>query len=183
MKSPLLSLRTPWLHLTLRSVHFVALALVLGAPHAANPADLVRASELRVTEMTYVASREARNLYLVQARESRVNPVTEVATLDGVHVSMSPGEQQGFEFRCARGEIELATGNFRAEGTVHGTTADGRRFSTEWLKYDSVARILSTTSPVLIEDETGKYRGKKGFRYFVDRTQLDLLEPEVVFGS
>lgn len=161
---------------------FWGLAFVLGMPRVATPADAARSPELRVTEMTYVASREARNLYWVQAEESRVNPATEVATLNGVHVSMSPGSGPSFEFHCARGEIQLATGDFRAEGRVRGVTGDGRRFSTEWVRYDNVKRTVSTTAAVLIEDAAGQYRGKKGFRYFVDREQLELFEPEVVFG-
>lgn len=156
--------------------------VALGMPSSANSTAATQSSELRVTGMTYVASRGSLNLYRVQASDTRVDPVKEVATLVGVHVVMSPDSEQSFEFHCARGEIELATGNFRAEGQVHGLTADKRRFSTEWVSYDNKAHAISTTAVVLIEDIVGKYRGKKGFRYFVDREHLELFEPEVIFG-
>ncbi len=166
----------------LQQIGFWGLVLLLGFPSAATPNETVRSPGLRVTEMTYVASREARNLYWIQAKESRVDPVSEVATLDDVRVSMLPDSPRSFGFHCASGRIELATGDFRAEGRVRGVMADGRRFSTEWVRYDSAARAVSTTAVVLIEDAAGQYRGKKGFRYFVDREQLELFEPEVIFG-
>ncbi len=161
---------------------FLCAAVVFGVPSSASSSAPVQSSELRVTGMTYVASRGTQALYRVQASETRVDSAKEVATLVGVHVVMSPDSAQSFEFRCARGEIELATGNFRAEGQVHGLTADKRRFSTAWVNYDNKTHAISTTAAVLIEDASGKYRGKKGFRYFVDREHLELFEPEVIFG-
>jgi len=125
--------------------------------------------------LTFVASRGAERDLVLRAEHARLDPGSNVAHLEGVESSVDPQEgTPGFEMTCDEGDLFLATNDFLAKGHVHGKTADGRRFTTTWVRYDHASGVASTDAPVEIEEAGGKYKGG-GFRYQVREQRFRLL--------
>jgi LPS export ABC transporter protein LptC len=151
-------------------------AALAGAAYAAG--DLVPA-ELSVEGMTYVASDGGRNEVIVEAEKAGILRGEQVARLEGVHARVgsfaAPGSPDGgLELRCERGSFDLEAGDLTAEGTVRGTTADGRRFETERLIYRRATGRVTTEAPVVIRDGFGTLRGA-GFEYWVRENRFRLV--------
>jgi len=148
-----------------------AAALALGWATSAGASD----SEIQVDGMTFVASRDDVSEVVVHARSARFHTQTEIAELKHVRTTVaSGGDRLGFEMECERGELDLDTNDFLAEGNVEGRTDGGREFFADWVRYDHAAGVLFTDAPVLIRDGTGTYRGG-GFRYHVEERRFRLL--------
>ena len=152
---------------------FVASASVAAAPDLhwleGEPGQI-----LHVVGMTFVASEGSENEVMLRAERARFYPEHQVADLEEVRVTVAPGPgRTGFEMRCERGRLNLATQSFVAEGSVSGTIEGGRRFQASWVAYDDEKRVLYTDEPVVIVDRAGSYRGG-GFRYFVDEQRFRL---------
>jgi LPS export ABC transporter protein LptC len=123
---------------------------------------------LRLSGMTFVDSTADTNGLVLEAERVDLPPSTNVAHLETVQVRMRDPQASGgaFEMTCERGDLELDSSDFRAEGDVQGLTGDGRRFFTTWVVYDSKRHVVSTEAPVRILDGGTTLRGK-GFRYHV----------------
>jgi LPS export ABC transporter protein LptC len=129
---------------------------------------------LNVLGMTFVSSEGSSNEIILRAERARFYPEREVADLEQVEVEVAPGGGRiGFEMRCDRGQLNLATQDFLAEGHVVGTIEGGRQFEAQWVAYDEKKGILYTDEPVLIVDQGGRYQGG-GFRYFVNEQRFRL---------
>ena len=129
---------------------------------------------LNVLGMTFVSSEGSSNEIILRADRARFYPEREVADLEQVDVEVTPGGGRiGFEMRCDRGQLNLATQDFLAEGHVVGTIEGGRQFEALWVAYDEKEGILYTDEPVLIVDQGGRYQGG-GFRYFVNEQRFRL---------
>jgi LPS export ABC transporter protein LptC len=164
----------------------IALAAVLGLIGAASawgdedansPVDVFSnlEAELRVTGMTFVASRGDVSELVLRARRAFFMPDTSIAKLENVRVTATDEEDRSsFEVSCLRGEFDVETNDFLAEGDVRGTTGDGRRYTASWVRYDHEQELLYTDAPVTMEDETGTFRGG-GFRYHVKERRFRLL--------
>ncbi len=140
---------------------------------AASPA-------LELGGMTFVASQGTRNEVVLAAEHARIETLEKLAHLETVHARLASARgSPGLDMRCERGTIDLETSNFDAEGNVRGTTGDGRRFRTQRLRYVHESGLVSTNSPVEIQDETGTYRGA-GFRYHVRENRFQLRGATVV---
>jgi len=125
--------------------------------------------------LTFVASHGADRDLVLRAERAHLDPSSNVAHLERVESSVDPQEgTPGFEMTCDEGDLDLATNDFLAKGHVHGKTADGRRFTTTWVRYDHANGIASTDAPVEIEEAGGKYKGG-GFRYQVRDQRFRLL--------
>jgi LPS export ABC transporter protein LptC len=132
-------------------------------------------AELRITGMTFVASREDVNEFVLRARRAFFMPDTNIAKLENVRVMAADAEDRSsFEVSCLRGELDVETNDFLAEGNVRGTTGDGRRYTASWVRYDHEQALLYTDAPVTMEDDTGTFRGD-GFRYHVKQRRFRLL--------
>ncbi len=138
------------------------------APAAPAPSSESARSTLRLSGMTFVDSTADTNGLVLEAEQVDLPPSTNVAHLETVHVRMRDPQATGgaFEMTCDRGDLELGSSDFRAEGDVEGLTGDGRRFFTTWVIYDSKSHVVSTEAPVRILDGGTTLRGK-GFRYHV----------------
>ena len=100
-------------------------------------------SKLHVTGMTFVSSRGSASELVLVAQRAELRPDTNLAILDDVHVSaMDPDQARSFDVRCNRGELDVETNDFLAEGDVHGTTGDGQRYRTAWVRYDHERGLL-----------------------------------------
>ena len=156
----------------------IALASVIGSAAWAKPDSPADAAEpeIRVTGMTFVASRDEKTELLLRADTAEFAPDGNTATLHGVHATVSGrGDQLGFEMRCDRGTLDFNTNNFHAAGNVRGRTDDGRQFETEWVKYDDEKRLLFTEESVVIREDSGAvYRGG-GFEYYVSEQRFRLI--------
>lgn len=144
---------------------------------ADSPADVFSnlEAELRVTGMTFVASREDANEFVLRARRAFFMPDTNLAKLENVRVSAADEEDQSsFEVSCLRGELDVETNDFLAEGDVRGTTGDGRSYTASWVRYDHEQALLYTDAPVTMTDDTGTFSGD-GFRYHVKQRRFRLL--------
>lgn len=129
---------------------------------------------LHVRGMTFVASEGSSNEILLRAERARFYPERQVADLEQVEVEVAPGgEGVGFEMQCDRGQLNLSTQDFLAEGNVVGTIEGGRQFEAAWVAYDEEKGVLYTDEPVLIVEQDGRYQGG-GFRYFVDEQRFRL---------
>jgi LPS export ABC transporter protein LptC len=132
-------------------------------------------AELRVTGMTFVASREDVSEFVLRARRAFFMPDTNIAKLENVSVTATDEDQRNsFEVSCMRGELDMDTNDFLAEGNVRGTTGDGRHYTASWVRYDHERALLYTDAPVTMEDDTGAFRGD-GFRYHVKQRRFRLL--------
>ena len=132
-------------------------------------------AELRVSGMTFVASREDVSEFVLRARRAFFMPDTNIAKLENVRVTATDdGDRSSFEVSCMRGELDVETNDFLAEGNVRGTTGDGRRYSASWVRYDHERALLYTDAPVTMEDDTGTFRGD-GFRYHLKQRRFRLL--------
>ena len=132
-------------------------------------------SKLHVTGMTFVSSRGSASELVLVAQRAELRPGTNLAVLDDVHVSaMDPDQARSFDVRCARGELDVETNDFLAEGDVHGTTGEGQRYQTAWVRYDHSRGLLYTDAPVAMEDGSGSFRGD-GFRYNTRKRSFRLL--------
>ena len=146
-----------------------------GGAHA--PVDVFGSldAELRVTGMTFVASRGDFNEFVLRARRAFFMPDTSIAKLENVRFTATDDEDRNsFEVSCMRGEFNVDTNDFLAEGDVRGTTGDGRRYTASWVRYDHARDLLYTDAPVTMEDDTGTFRGD-GFRYDVKQRRFRLL--------
>ena len=148
-----------------------------GDEGADNPVDVFSnlEAELRVTGMTFVASREDVNEFVLRARRAFFVPDTNLAKLENVRVTATDEEERSsFEVSCMHGELDVETNDFLAEGNVNGTTGDGRRYTASWVRYNHKQALLYTDAPVTMEDDTGTFRGD-GFRYHVKQQRFRLL--------
>lgn len=129
---------------------------------------------IHIRGMTFVASEGSSNEILLRAERARFYPDRQIADLEQVEVEVAPGDGRvGFEMRCDRGQLNLSTQDFLAEGNVVGSIEGGRQFEALWVAYDEEEGLLYTDEPVLIVDEDGRYRGG-GFRYFVNEQRFRL---------
>ena len=175
--------RLAWIAHRLRAGRVVAragvLALLMASASMAKAPDLHwldgdPGQTLHVKGMTFVASEGSENEIMLRAERARFYPARQVADLEDVHVTVAPGPgRTGFEMRCEKGRLNLATQSFVAEGRVAGTIEGGRRFEARWVAYDDEKRVLYTDEPVVIVERGGSYRGG-GFRYFVDEQRFRL---------
>lgn len=129
---------------------------------------------LHIRGMIFVASEGSANEILLRAERARFYPDRQLADLEQVEVEVTPADGgSGFEMRCDRGQLNLSTRDFLAEGNVVGTIEGDLQFEALWVAYDEKKGILYTDEPVLIIDQGGSYRGG-GFRYFVDEQRFRL---------
>jgi hypothetical protein len=153
----------------------LAPAATLAAEQPSGPRVPGVESEVHVTRMTFVASRREDGEVVLEARQATFRPEANVAELfDATMRAADPARGRGFDVRCDRGEFDLETNNFLAEGGVRGSTVDGQRYAAPWVRYDSDRALLYTDAPVVIEDAGGRLRGN-GFRYHVRERRFELL--------
>ena len=145
-----------------------ASALLLVVPGSAPGQESERASALRLGGMTFVTSHGRQNDVVLKAERVFLPPLSNVAQLEVVEVVMRnpDARRESFQMTCDRGDLVLASSDFRAEGNVEGVTGDGRRFYTTWVEYDSRKGIVSTRAKVRILDGVHTLLGR-GFRYNV----------------
>ena len=143
-----------------------------GLPSASVAQD---AEGMVIHGLTFVASRGPERDLVLRAERARLDPGSNVAHLEHVESSVDPQEgTPGFEMTCDEGDLFLSTNDFLAKGNVHGRTANGRRFTTTWVRYDHATGVASTDAPVEIEEAGGRYKGG-GFRYQVKEQRFRLL--------
>jgi LPS export ABC transporter protein LptC len=147
------------------------LGLVLGllvAPAA------TAAPPMQITGMTFVSTSGAVADLVVRARHAVVDVESNQAQLEEVAAEFSGDDgEMSLELQCDRGEFDLVTNDFLAEGEVRGRLADGRRFEGPWLRYDRARAIAYTDAPVTILEGDRTLRGG-GFRYHVRQGRLRL---------
>lgn len=133
--------------------------------------------------MTFAASEGQRNEILLRAERAQLDARAEVAHLEGVRVQLGGAvadpDALRFEMTCEAGSINLATSDFEAHGNVRGRTADGRRFATDWIRYDDARGVAYTDAGVEIHEGSVRFRGE-GLRYHVRENRLQLLKAHVV---
>jgi LPS export ABC transporter protein LptC len=132
-------------------------------------------SELRVTGMTFVGTRGGSGDFVLKAEKGFFEPNSRLAHLEDVHVAARGGDPDDtFEVTCERGEFNVDTNDFLAEGDVHGSTGDGSRYTAPWVRYDREQDLLYTDAQVVMRDSAGTFRGD-GFRYFLKERRFRLL--------
>jgi LPS export ABC transporter protein LptC len=125
--------------------------------------------------MTFVGSRGDVTEFVLRAREALFRPDTNIAELEDVRVNgIEEDESEGFTIRCERGELNVETNDFLAQGNVQGTTPDGRSYAAPWVFYDHDEGVLYTDAAATMEDSTGTFRGD-GFRYHLEDGSFRLL--------
>lgn len=170
--------RSSWAVLLFLLALLVAPTSSVVAASREGPADdpsAERATELRATGMTFVGSRDDRSELVLHSETATFFPDRDVADLEKVRAVVTD-EDDGDSFRmtCERAELNVETNDFRAEGQVRGTTADGQKYSAPWVEYDHEAELLYTTAPIQMNDDTGSFRAD-GFRYYVNERRFEML--------
>ena len=131
--------------------------------------------ELRATGMTFVGSRGATSELVLHSQTATFRPDRDIAHLVDVRAVVTDDDEgDSFEMTCDRADLNIETNDFRAEGRVRGTTADGQRYSAPWVEYDHEAGLLHTSAAVEMVDQTGTFRGD-GFRYHIRERKFHLL--------
>jgi LPS export ABC transporter protein LptC len=131
--------------------------------------------ELRATGMTFVGGRGSTSELVLHSQTATFRPDRDIAHLVDVRAVVTDDDKgDSFEMTCDRADLNIETNDFRAEGHVRGTTADGQHYSAPWVEYDHEAGLLHTAAAVVIEDRTGTFRGD-GFRYHVHERKFHLL--------
>jgi len=162
------------LHRRHRLAH-VLLAACACALLGADAQDDPFSPKLRVTGMTYVGSRGSSNELVLHAERAEYHPETNLAVLEDVRMSATDvAEKRSFEMHCERGELDVEKNDFLAEGDVRGSTGEGQRYTTAWVRYDHERGLLFTDAPVAMEDGSGSFRGD-GFRYDTKNRRFRLL--------
>lgn len=134
-----------------------------------------RETELRATGMTFVGSRNDRSELVVHSEVAVFFPDRDLADLEVVRAVVTDEDDgDSFQMTCERAKLNVATNDFRAEGQVRGSTADGQRYAAPWVEYDHAAGILHTDAPVRMVDDTGTFRSD-GFRYHVSERKFQML--------
>ena len=132
------------------------------------------ASEVFVTGMVFVVSRAAEGDLVLESREATLHPDAQRVELHDATVrATDPQQRRRFDVRCDRGELDLVTYDFLAEGDVHGSTGDGQRYAAPWVRYRRADALLYTDAPVLLEDESRRLRGD-GFRYHLRERRFEV---------
>ncbi len=136
-------------------------------------------AELHITGLTFVGSRNEVSEFVLRAERAIFKPETSHAELEQMEVISTDGSdasnaRRSFEVRCDRGELNVETNDFLAEGGVRGSTGDGRRYRAPWVRYNHEQQLLYTDAPVEMQDDTGSFRGD-GFRYYVKERRFQLL--------
>ena len=143
----------------------------------AEPAPLVEGIEadVHLGGMTFVASRGAKGQVTLLAARATFQPETRTAELEQVQVdALDDARARRFDVRCDRGELDIESNDFLAEGNVLGHTGEGQRYRSAWVRYDHDEQLLFTDAPVIVDDTTGTFRGD-GFRYHLDERRFELL--------
>jgi LPS export ABC transporter protein LptC len=160
-----------------------ALSLGLGAPlpaaaeeaEAQGPRVPGVEAEVHVTDMTFVVSRPGQRDLVLEARRATLRPEINKAMLFDAMVRTAEGPRgRQFDVYCDRGELDLVSNDFHAEGNVHGSTAEGHRYAAPWVRYETARGLLYTDAPVVLQDGVGTYRGD-GFRYHLNEQRFELL--------
>ncbi len=158
----------------------VAHAAVLLATLLVSPVAAAETPPLHLEGITFVAS-EGRDAGLVlRAERARFELDLDKVFLEQVHATLAEpneeeaGASQRVEIYCDRGELDLESYDFYAEGNVTGRTDAGRRFSAPWVRFEQETGLLYTEAPVVIREDSGTYRGG-GFRYLVRENRFRLI--------
>jgi LPS export ABC transporter protein LptC len=134
-----------------------------------------RETELRATGMTFVGSRDDQTELILHSEIAIFFPDRDIADLEVVRaVVTDEDESESFHMTCERAELNVETNDFRAEGQVRGVTADGQKYSAQWVEYDHEAGLLHTNAPIQMRDDTGSFRAD-GFRYHVNERKFKML--------
>jgi len=182
MGEPSRSVRAAWIAAAIGASGLALAAAARSAPEpAAAPAPVVATpprvpgvdSEVHVTGMTFVVSRADEGDMVLEARTATLHPATNLAELHEAKLRATNGSR-GFDVHCDRGELDLNSNDFLAEGNVHGSTVDGQRYAAPWVRYERARELLYTDAPVVLEDGGGTLRGD-GFRYHVRERRFELL--------
>ncbi len=132
-------------------------------------------SEVYVSGMTFVASRPDERDLVLEARRATLRPESNVAELFDAKARVTEGPRgRAFDVYCDRGELDLTSNDFLAEGNVHGSSAEGQRYAAPWVRYETARGLLYTDAPVVLRDGAGTFRGD-GFRYHVSERRFELL--------
>lgn len=151
------------------------LIFLLAAGWLAAPAYAEEATELALHRLTFVSSRANVNELILEAEEVRYVPATGIAGLERVRVQFAgEGGEMSFTMVCDRGELNLESMDFRAEGNVRARTADGVQISTARARYERETGRVTGSSPVRITRPNGIITGD-GFEYDVDERRLRVL--------
>jgi hypothetical protein len=133
---------------------------------------------LTLDGMHYVMAEGGAARLAVEAQRAEITPGAGRIALVGVRAQVAsipgaPASAGSLELVCERGQLDLATGEFLAEGGVAARTAGGRVLRTEQLRYAQARGLIHGAKPVALSDDSGEYRGG-GFEYWVrnDRFRL-----------
>ena len=137
-------------------------------------ASAVAGPPMRLSGMTFVASRESVTDLRVEADSAVIDDTTNKAHLETVQAEWAGSDgASSLELTCERGELDLETNDLIASGNVHGVLADGRRFNGPSLRYDRGRGVAYTDAPVEII-EAGRILSGGGFEYRIRDRRLRL---------
>jgi LPS export ABC transporter protein LptC len=142
-------------------------SMTAAADSAVPPPGAAEETELRATGMTFVGNRNDSSELVVKSAFAIFHPERDLADLESVHAIVTDDSgETNFEMTCERASLNVETNDFRAEGDVRGSTADGQRYTAPWVEYDHAAGLLHTDAPIRMVDGTGTFTSD-GFRYRV----------------
>lgn len=153
----------------------VATRLVAAAAGLVLPnAGVAAGPPLALDGLTFVASRESTAEVRVAARAAVIDEASNKAELTSVDAEWAGEDgKRSLLVTCDRGELDLETNDLLASGAVHGEFADGRRFTSPWLRYDRARGVAYTDAPVQILEGGRVLRGG-GLEYHVRERRLRL---------
>lgn len=155
-----------------RSVLYAIVALYGLAAPGARAAD----PPLTLSGMTFVSSKGSIHRVVVESKIAVLYPDTNRVELDGGVRARLEGQEgsESLNLTCERGEYDLNSNDFFAEGNVEGEFADGRTFRGPWMRYRADEGLAFSDAPVEITDGLQTLVGQKGLRYWVRDERLKL---------
>lgn len=170
--------RPAWAGVALLLALLVASTASAVAPSENAPAtdsSAERETELRATGMTFVGSRNDHSELVLHSEFATFFTERDIADLEVVRAVVTDEDDgDSFQMTCERAQLNVETNDFRAEGQVRGTTADGQKYSAPWVEYEHESGLLHSSAPIQMTDETSSFRAD-GFRYHVNERTFQML--------
>lgn len=134
-------------------------------------------SDLEIKEVNLTRSVAGKTEWELKARSADYFKEKGVTHLESPYVIFFGKGERRFELKSDKGEVFNDTSDMTALGDVRVVTSDGYSFKSDYLRYYSEKKVVTTESRVLIKGKGIEIEGV-GMEAYVDRNRV-LLKKDV----
>jgi LPS export ABC transporter protein LptC len=95
----------------------------------------------------------------VRATRAWVDPGSRTVDLQGVSIGFEDERRGEIHIQAESAQLRLDTDDFVLTGKVVGTTEEGERFTTAWVRYEQASERLWTDQPVILYRSNLRLKG------------------------